>query len=201
MVRQTWNQNLFHVTAKQDPIISKPGISSTKETLVSSALKHKGIKRQLIQESTELLDSAIHEIRQLSKNQITPQVKLGLRELIQVLVDSMKEKAPVKTTFDYEVGAHTVNADLKLNIYRIIQEQINNILKHARATQVHILLKTESGFIIVMVSDNGKGFQLRKKRKGIGITNMINRVESYNGEFSLESEPGKGCRLHVRLPL
>jgi len=157
-----------------------------------AALADKTTKKELIDKSTSLIDNVIEEIRLLSRNQITPQGKHGLNELIQPLVDNLNENTAIKTRFDYHVTDQSIPADLKLNIYRIIQEQINNILKHAGASHVDILLNSDDKFINVYIADDGKGFESSKKRDGIGITKMINRVESYNGEFSVESSPGGG---------
>ncbi|HVV04481.1 MAG TPA: ATP-binding protein, partial [Puia sp.] len=121
-------------------------------------------------------------------------------ELIQPLVDNLNQKSAIQAVFDYRVGIPSIDADLKLNIYRIIQEQITNILKHAQASSVDIVLDSDGGFINVVVIDDGKGFEFAENRKGIGITNMINRIESFNGEFVLESSPGHGCKLSVRFP-
>jgi PAS domain S-box-containing protein len=157
-------------------------------------------KEELIHEAIGLIDSAIEELRLLARNEITPQGKQGLPELIQPLVDNLNERSAIRARFDYRVDTPSIDADLKLNIYRIIQEQITNIIKHAQASSVYILLDSDDGFINVGVEDDGKGFELSDNRKGIGITNMINRIESFNGDFSLDSSPGKGCRLSVRFP-
>jgi len=157
-------------------------------------------KENLMREAIGLIDSAIEELRLLARNEITPQGKLGLKELIQPLVDNLNEKSAIKTIFDYRVRVPSIDVDLKLNIYRIIQEQITNILKHAEAYSVEILLNSGEGFINVFVGDDGKGFEFTDNRKGVGITNIINRIESFNGDFSLDSSPGKGCRLFVRFP-
>jgi PAS domain S-box-containing protein len=157
--------------------------------------------KQMVEESSQLIRVAIEEIRYLSRNEITPQRKLGLRELIQPLVDNLNENAPVKARLDYHVPGRLIDMDLKLNIYRIVQEQINNILKHAEATYVYIMLSQGDKFINVSVVDDGKGFDLSKKRRGIGLTNITNRVESFNGELSLESSPGEGCKLSIRIPM
>lgn len=90
--------------------------------------------------------------------------------------------------------------DLKLNIYRIIQELINNILKHADAKNITVSIKGKDKLIHIIVTDDGKGFQVKGKRKGIGISNMINRVESYNGKLKIISSPGKGCKTNVTIP-
>lgn len=157
-------------------------------------------KETLIHEAIGLIDSAIEELRLLARNEITPQVKLTLRELIQPLVDTLNSKRAIRTRFDYRVTVPSIDVDLKLNIYRIIQEQVSNILKHAQASRVDILLDSDEKFINVKVSDDGKGFDLAGDRKGVGISNMINRIESFNGDFSLDSSPGRGCRLSVRFP-
>jgi signal transduction histidine kinase len=178
-------------------------ILASTRMFLSVALNSKKLRRDLVEESTGMLDNAIQEIRLLSKNQITPQGKLGLRELIQLLADSLNENSKLETTFEYQISAGYVEieTDLKLNIYRIIQEQLNNILKHAEASHVSILLQSDGESITVRVRDDGKGFETDQSRKGIGITNMINRVESFNGEFSIESAPGNGCTLTIRIPI
>jgi len=176
-------------------------ILATSRLYLTSAVKTKVIKKDLIVESTGLLDDAIQEIRLLSKNQITPQGNLGLKELIQLLVNNLNQNASIYTRFEYEVATHPIKTELKLNIYRIIQEQINNILKHAEATHVSIRLISGNGYLTASVTDDGKGFNLKAKRKGIGITNMINRVESFNGELTITSNPGHGCTLLLKMPV
>jgi len=176
-------------------------ILASSRMFLSVALNGQMGNREALRESTALIDTAIQEIRMLSRNQITPQGKLGLKELIQLLVDNLNEHASINTRFDYKVADHDIDTDLKLNIYRIIQEQVNNILKHAHATQVNICLNSDGKFIDVSVTDDGKGFQPFKKKSGVGLTNIINRVESFNGEFSIKSSYGKGCRLSIRVPI
>jgi PAS domain S-box-containing protein len=176
-------------------------ILASSRMYLSLALNKKVITKELVEESTVLIESAIQEIRMLSRNQITPRGKLGLKELIQLLVDNLNENAFIQTRFEYEVASLPIDSDLKLNIYRIIQEQVNNILKHSQASNVNIRLSSNDEFINISVADDGKGFLPFKKRTGVGLTNMINRVESFNGEFSIESSPGKGCKLGIKIPM
>ncbi len=89
---------------------------------------------------------------------------------------------------------------MKLNIYRIVQEQVNNILKHATASYAAISIENENNAIQISLVDDGKGFDFFAKRRGIGISNIINRAESYNGEVHVESSPGNGCRMEIRIP-
>ena len=154
----------------------------------------------LIKASRELIDSAIEEMRLLSKSQVTPIKGIDLEELIGSLVDKLNMVSSIETTFDYKLYNPVMEDDLKLNIYRIIQEQTNNILKHANASNIMILLNDNNGSLYITIEDDGNGFDLGQKRKGIGLTNMNNRVESFNGEFKIESSPGNGCKLKIKIP-
>ncbi len=175
-------------------------ILASAKMFMGIALRDEAIKKEFIKESSALIDNTIQEIRLLSRNEITPQGKLTLKKLIQLLVDNLNENASIKTRFDYSMSSDPVDKDLKLNIYRIIQEQINNILKHALASHVGISVYSDSKFIHVAVEDDGRGFAPEERRSGIGITNMINRVETFSGELSIESSPGKGCKLSIKIP-
>jgi signal transduction histidine kinase len=93
----------------------------------------------------------------------------------------------------------TLLPEQKINVYRIIQEQLNNILKHAQASAVVIELNQEDERITLKVKDDGKGFDPRIRRTGVGISNIMSRAELYNGRVEIESAPGKGCRLEVIL--
>ncbi len=154
----------------------------------------------LIKYPLELIDSTIREIRALSTTQVTPLRNIHLQELIQSLLNDFIKNTSVETEFIYAVPANLIDDDLKLNIYRIMQEQINNIIKHAHPKNVRIVMEADGNAINIAVTDNGKGFDTAKKRKGIGISNMINRVESFNGQVSIESSPGKGCRINISIP-
>ena len=175
-------------------------LASARIYLTASCESNRDNKNMLAQESIMLIDSAIQELRLLARNEITPQCKQDLRQLIQPLVDDLNEHAVIQTKFDYCLAAPAVDTDLKLNIYRIVQEQITNILKHSFASSVHIRLNGDEKYICLSVADDGKGFETANNRKGIGITNIMNRIESFNGEFSLQSSPGNGCKLSVKFP-
>ncbi|HKC34967.1 MAG TPA: ATP-binding protein, partial [Chitinophagaceae bacterium] len=143
----------------------------------------------------------IGEIRLLSRKQVTPQKPFELKELIEELIKDLNENTGAATKFHCRVAAHlSIDEDLKLNIYRIVQEQVSNILKYAYASQATISINENNGTIYVSIIDNGKGFDPAIKRKGIGISNIINRIESYNGEVVIESSPGMGCKLEIRIP-
>ena len=94
-----------------------------------------------------------------------------------------------------------VPAGIKETLYRIAQEQLNNINKYAKAKEVLIRTTTCDNFVTMLVSDNGVGFNTVSRKDGIGLVNIKNRSESYNGSADIVSSPGKGCSLTVKIPL
>ena len=157
--------------------------------------------RDLIDKTKDLVSIAMQEIRSISREQVTPSKSIDLKELIEELAANLNEHVQAGTKFHCSVEAHLqIDDDLKLNIYRIVQEQTNNILKYAAATDATITIHENNAAIFLSVTDNGIGFDPAIKRKGIGISNIINRIESYNGDVVIESNPGKGCKLKIRIP-
>ena len=153
----------------------------------------------LIATAKEYLDLAIAEIRAIGKRQVMPLKGCDLKELIDELVTDMNDRT--NTTFNSIVQADlAIDDDLKLNIFRIVQEQIMNILKHACASVANVTIGQVERVMLIKITDNGKGFNPLIRRKGIGITNMINRVESYNGDVLIDSNPGQGCTIEIRIP-
>ena len=92
-------------------------------------------------------------------------------------------------------------SDMKLAVYRIVQEQLSNIIKHAEATKAVIKLFYRNNEIILRIQDNGKGFEVGKVREGIGLNNIRLRAETLNGTVSIQSSPGKGSYLEISLPV
>ncbi|HMI77749.1 MAG TPA: ATP-binding protein, partial [Ferruginibacter sp.] len=86
---------------------------------------------------------------------------------------------------------------LKLSIYRIVQEQFNNILKHAAAQKVIVRLVQDSEKTILTIKDDGVGFDTSKKPNGVGLMNIKTRASLFNGDVTIISSPGKGCELKV----
>jgi len=94
----------------------------------------------------------------------------------------------------------TVDADIQTNLYRIVQEQLTNILKHAAASKVKISVRLTKKLIKLSISDDGKGFDPASLKDGIGLENIKRRAEMFSGKCKLKSSPGNGCELLVELP-
>ncbi len=164
------------------------------------AYKDNDRAKELLKYPMELLDTSIREIRSLSHQQVAPLKDVDLKQLVASLLTLIETSGNIKTTFDYDVQNGFSDDELKLNIYRILQEKVNNIIKHAGATKVNISIKNAGNILNILVKDNGKGFEVTKERHGIGISNMINRINSFDGEMAIKSAPGKGCELKIKIP-
>jgi PAS domain S-box-containing protein len=159
-------------------------------------------KKDFVDKSIRLIDASIFEIRVLSRKHVTPLKGFDLKEQILSMIKIMEEGIGFKITLDYLLADHLeILDDLKLNIYRIIQEHLNNVYKHASASRVQIKIFSEDKWIHVLIHDNGIGFEVGIKKTGVGIVNIVNRVESFNGKVIFETNPGVGCKLDIRVPL
>jgi two-component system sensor histidine kinase UhpB len=90
--------------------------------------------------------------------------------------------------------------ELELAIYRIVQEQLNNVVKHAEATRVTIVLREMDDRLLLSIRDDGKGFDPAERAPGIGLENMRRRAVAMGGELKILSAPGKGCELILQAP-
>jgi two-component system sensor histidine kinase UhpB len=151
----------------------------------------------------EFVNEVIEEIRKLSKSLVSP--SLGNSSLKQALADLIHEvnlAGELKMEFHYNIDPGIEMGDKKeLMIYRIVQEQINNILRHSHAKNASIDLKAADDHLLLIISDNGIGFNKMERSKGIGLQNISSRVEFYSGKINIFSEPGKGCRFEIMVPL
>jgi signal transduction histidine kinase len=86
-------------------------------------------------------------------------------------------------------------------IYRISQEQLNNIIKHSEATLINIALDKLDGILQLSIKDNGKGCDLSAERNGVGIQNIMTRAALHDGKVNIESSPGNGFELTINFPL
>jgi len=154
-----------------------------------------------ISKSYQNVTFIIEEIRRLTKKLVPPSLDTTLAEAIRDLIDEIQAIAPVKISLVTELDEKSLNENIKLMIYRIVQEQINNILKHAAASQVEIKMGANQEKFDLIISDNGVGFDTNKKSKGIGLRNIDNRVKFYNGVTHVTSRPGKGCCLEISIPM
>jgi two-component system sensor histidine kinase UhpB len=151
----------------------------------------------------EFVNEVIEEIRKLSKSLVSPSLgNSSLKQALADLVHEVNQAGELKMEFHYNIDPGIEMGDKKeLMIYRIVQEQINNILRHSNAKNASIDLKAADDHLLLIISDNGVGFNKMERSKGIGLQNISSRVEFYSGKINIFSEPGKGCRFDIMVPL
>ncbi|MEO8412410.1 MAG: PAS domain-containing protein [Ginsengibacter sp.] len=166
--------------------------------------KHGGEDSEMyLSRSSEYTLTAIEAIRKLTMGLTSHNIRNpGLCQSIDNLAKDIMEVTTVKISCALErFIEHHVNDEFKLNVFRIVQEQLNNILKHAKATEVAIRLLQNKESIVLFIADNGVGFDAAIKQKGIGINNIKSRAASYTGIADFISQPGAGCALTVTFPI
>ncbi|MBY0476238.1 MAG: PAS domain S-box protein [Chitinophagaceae bacterium] len=178
-------------------------LTTTKLYLEMLRLKIDDNPLDLIDRGTRHINTVIKEIRNLSRSLVPASIDdLGLVASLNDLIESYQALGSMDITFtappDLE---YTMESSLKLTLYRIVQEQINNIVKHAKATDIRVEFTKQENIIQLAVSDNGKGFDINTIKKGMGLDNIKNRAELQNGTAEIISQPGKGCRLTIQIPI
>ncbi|TAG11064.1 MAG: response regulator [Sphingobacteriia bacterium] len=170
--------------------------------IASAEKKHAG-GSELLKQSAEFILHAIEEIRSLSKGLVTPLIKdFGLVKAIDSILDDLTAVKEMGIEFISDTFIEDdINYDFKLSIFRIIQEQVSNILKHSKAASLKIELGRNMQSIYLSINDNGIGFDLSSQKKGIGLYNITSRVELFNGSISIHTAPTSGCAMHISFPI
>jgi len=159
--------------------------------------------KELLKRSVQQINYCIEEIRSLSRRLAVPKLgELGLEELIKDLVDTINITKKTSIKFlSYGIKNRDFKQELQTTIYRIIQEQLTNVIKYACANSVKVVIAGTNDDVAVQVQDNGIGFDLKDKIQGNGITNMISRAETLSGSLKFETSPGHGCTMTAEFPL
>lgn len=181
-------------------------ILSTAKLFLETAKSLPSQRLALIDKSIQSILHAIHEIRAISKSLVPSSiVDLGLTESINDLVQNITVSKTLKIDLFIQDDIESIiNKDQKLMLFRIIQEQMNNVLKHSQAKHASIYLLADASNIELEISDDGKGFDIEKgmhSKKGVGLSNIVSRAELFHGKVDIYTAPEKGCKLKVEIPI
>ena len=158
------------------------------------------LRVDFIDQAEKILLKAITEIRSISNSLVPASLKLiGFKDSLKDLVKTYLVAKTFKIHLSLDENLDNLDPDIQISLLRAIQEQLNNILKHAEAKHVLISLRA-SDQICLSIKDDGKGFDTTLKLTGSGISNMQNRVALYNGTLKIISEPQQGFTLQIRIP-
>ena len=176
---------------------TKMALSSYKENHIINNGDVNSFKQAL-----NLLDTSITELRRVARNMM-PQTLLnsGLKEAVSEFCDNLERSSNINIKFQFYGNEKRLPQSYELTVYRIVQELLNNILKHANAAEVVVQLVQEEDRLSLLIQDNGKGFDKSKIDlfEGHGLKNIKSRVESLGGHFDIDSEINKGTEITVEI--
>lgn len=164
------------------------------------------VRKEKFMVGYSFLNSAIEESRNIALNLMPKAIDdFGLVPSLKSLFSQIEMSGEVKITFYENLrGGFRLPRNIELNLYRITQEAINNVLKHADANHIFVQLLLHKKEIIYTFEDDGKGFDVRnstKSFKGMGLMNISNRVMALSGISEIDSVPGKGTAITIQIPL
>ncbi len=159
-----------------------------------------GPSEEVIDYTDNLLEKAITDLRSLSHSLNTNSIKEnGFAASVEKILEQFEKTGKFKTTFYNEMG-FTISDDHGIILYRIIQEVLNNIVKHAQATEINIRIEKPDEQTIISIADNGKGFNPAKRQStndGIGIRNIKDRALIIGAKLSLISQDNHGTTVRI----
>ncbi len=172
--------------------------------LLTSVLKSgdpEGLK-SAVEEGLRDVGRDIDELRRLI-TELRPATldQLGLAAALEDLVERVRHSAGVELTTDLRIDPERLDPELETVVYRLVQEALTNIAKHAAAPTAELRIRGEEGRLDVLVADDGRGFDPTREYSGFGLTGMRERVALAGGELRIESEPGAGAKVMASLPL
>ena len=154
--------------------------------------------------TVDLLHLAIAESRSISHNLLPVTLDdFGYVVAVENMLESIGDSANIQFTFYSNLGDSRLSENIELSLFRITQEAVNNIIKHASATTVTIQLMHYDDVAILTIEDNGKGFDAKSvdENRKFGLNSMRNRAMSVHGTFTLDSQIDKGVIITVHVPL
>ncbi|MBI4646608.1 MAG: PAS domain S-box protein [Bacteroidia bacterium] len=160
-------------------------------------------RNEIIKFTSKLIDEAISDSRNIANN-LTPIVlnDFGLVDAIKAFIKSVKSASGIEIKFVCNLNTR-LRLIVEIMLYRIIQELINNTLKHADAKNITIALKDDVNLLSMVYTDDGKGFDYEKMLKsdsynGLGLKNIMNKTKTINAYYSFDSKPGKGVKVSIK---
>jgi signal transduction histidine kinase/ligand-binding sensor domain-containing protein len=148
---------------------------------------------------------AIEEVRQIARNLHPYQLeRLGLTKAVRAMINSVASAAPIHFHSEIEPIDGLLDAAAEINLYRIIQESLNNIVKHSGATEAQVTIKQTAASLQITIRDNGRGFTpaaIARQTRGLGLTGIAERTRMLGGTQTIHSVPGEGTTVTIKLDL
>ena len=178
-------------------------LSKVKLNLSNFDLDSKIKANRKIADSEYLLTKAIQDLRDLLKASNTDTIaEVGIERAIEKELSMVQRASDIETILDSHCTFLKKDPNKELALFRIVQEALHNVIKHANASLVKVTLTCERGKLHLIINDNGEGFDVSNKNTyGSGLGNMKNRCKSLNAKLNIQSNIGKGTEINITLPI
>ncbi len=197
---------LFDVQEEERQTIGNELYDEVCQLLASASLLLKGAIRKsddkALVEVSSAISNALERIRKLPSVLVPQQLHiLGLLKTMEHMVAEYQFRSNIKVEFDHTEGIEDVPEKIALAIFRITQESLLNINRHAKASDVKVRLLRRAGKLRLVVADNGTGFNLKAVRHSTGLAAMRERAQALGGKLTIESNRGQGTKVVAEFPL
>jgi signal transduction histidine kinase len=161
-------------------------------------------KERVMKEFDSISESAtlaIEEVREITNN-LRPHLldRLGLTRSINAMLKKVSGVIEIESEID---SIDNIFSDVQeISVYRIVQESLNNVIKHSNASVARVVIKPAANTLLITIEDDGAGFDFEatKSKSGFGLVGLKERTQLLNGEFSIDSKIGQGTQIKVKIP-
>jgi two-component system, NarL family, sensor kinase len=165
-------------------------------------------ERDILKKASNILDNSIKEIRQISQNLMPVALQdRGLHDAVHQLVNHFIDTRSKNVRLECDMSGIKLDKNIEVTLFRIIQELLNNILKHSQATEIELKLWMAGNMLKIHLEDNGIGFNqdnvtgINAMGSGLGLKNITSRVNLLSGKLRIDSSIGKGTEVNLEIPV
>ena len=162
----------------------------------------KAVTRKKVNDMIVHVDETIRKVRRISE-ELRPSIldELGLGPALEWQLSEFRKRTKIRTEIVSNADELRLSAETAAAVFRVVQEALTNVIRHAKATRVQMTLRLQNEMLMVSIQDNGKGMPRKPNGlKSLGIVGMQERISRIGGQFDIFSEPGEGTRLDILIP-
>lgn len=177
-------------------------LSTIKLQFDAIEIEQNEVERNAFDNIHHMIDEACAEVRDIARN-LKPAAlqKMGIKAAIGDLINRFESKTNTEISFYANDLDGKLSPEIKLHVYRIIQELLNNAVKHSQANEIDLQLNIRGDELVLVVEDDGTGFDIASVEKGLGMDNIYSRVNVLKGEISFDSKIGQGTSILIHIPM